>query len=138
MTGFVYVIGLGDGLMKIGISNNPLARLGGLQTASPQKLVLVETFERPHGDARWVERTAHRLLHAHRQEGTEWFSVTAREAIEAVRKACEAGDARAIKALPTRVAITSDSTPQGKQEALEWAKANPGPLARQIRKWHGT
>lgn len=133
---FVYVIASSYGHVKVGISRNPKERLADLQRGFPHKLSLVRVFARPHGDAGWVERTAHRLLHEHRQARTEWFKVSTADAIAAVDKAARASDARSIKLLPKPVvAMNEAERDKANRAALEWASKNPGPLARQIRKW---
>lgn len=137
MPNYVYLIEAPGGLVKIGISRNPQARLGGLQGGMPLALHLARTWARPHGDAGKVERTAHRLLHAHRQGNTEWFKVATAEAAKAVEKAAMAADARALKLLP-REAIPMDRGHRAvEEEALEWAKRNPGQLAKAIKAWSG-
>ena len=127
----VYLIACESGILKIGVSRIPEARLGGLQCGMPHKLTLVRVWERPHGDARRVERTSHRLLAAHRQGNTEWFKISQWEAIAAIEKACDAADARALKVLPREAIYIED------KEAEAWADNNPGDLAREIRKWMG-
>lgn len=127
----VYLIACETGILKVGMSRIPQARLGGLQGGMPHSLTLVRVWERPHGDARRVERTAHRLLAAYRQGNTEWFRATQAEAIAAIEKACDAADARALKVLPREAIYVDDA------EADAWAENNPGDLAREIRKWSG-
>lgn len=127
----VYLIACEAGILKVGVSRIPEARLGGLQSGMPHPLRLVRIWERPHGDARRVERTAHRLLAAHRQGNTEWFKVSEADAIAAIEKACDAADARALKVLPREAIYVEDA------EADAWAENNPGELAREIRKWSG-
>lgn len=79
---YVYIIGQLStafeviGPVKIGISNNPLSRLQGVQTGSPSRLVLVDRYcfwKRTHAMA--VERCFHQTCGAHRLEG-EWFDIT--------------------------------------------------------------
>lgn len=133
---YVYVIEAPGGMVKVGVSRNPLARLGGLQGGMPLALRLVRTWERPHGDAVKVERTAHRLLHPWRQGTTEWFKVAPDEAVKAVEKAAMAADARALKLLPREaVAMDAQDRNVADAEALEWAKRNPGQLAKAIKAW---
>ena len=135
---YVYVIEAPAGLVKVGISRNPQARLGDLRGGMPLALRLVRTWPRPHGDAAKVERTAHRLLHDSRQGRTEWFQVPTAEAVKAVEKAAMAADARALKLLP-REAIQMDNRERriADKDALEWAKRNPGQLAKAIKAWSG-
>lgn len=127
----VYLIGCESGVLKVGMSRAPLVRMGELQGGMPHKLTLLRTWDRPHGDARRVERTSHRLLAAYRQGNTEWFRVSQSEAVAAIEKACAAADARALKVLPREAIYVEDA------EADAWAENNPGDLAREIRKWSG-
>jgi hypothetical protein len=60
-----------DGFIKIGISDQPLERLRGVQTGNPRKLELIGVC--PVLDAGKVESSAHETLQDYRQEG-EWFS----------------------------------------------------------------
>jgi len=78
---FVYIIGQLSsayevvGPVKIGISNNPIARMQSVQTGSPSRLVLVSRYcfwKRAHAMA--VERCFHNTCDAHRLEG-EWFDI---------------------------------------------------------------
>lgn len=65
----IYFIGTGDGPIKIGFSNDPLARLRALQTASPYPLKLLATTRGgPKKEAEYHTRFAE-----HRMSG-EWFS----------------------------------------------------------------
>jgi hypothetical protein len=131
MRPWVYVIASTAGMVKVGISRAPAARLAALQTGHPFKLTLFRQVERPKGDALRVEQTAHRILRAHRQHGTEWFKVTPEEAAKAVETACEASEAREAAKIPRRIRYYGDDP----KEAEEWVKENPGQLAREIRKW---
>lgn len=85
--------------MKIGIASDPQKRLAALRTGTPFRLSLAHV-EAIGEDLRAVsvERAAHAILSASRAHG-EWFSVTAEEAIDAVR--------RATADLRTRVTGTS-------------------------------
>lgn len=84
---FVYVVSGDHGLVKIGISNSPLARLATLQTASPYRLRLA--FSAPAcGNAFEVEQAAHAILSAHRASG-EWFAVSPDMAIAALFAAAD-------------------------------------------------
>jgi hypothetical protein len=89
----VYVLGGQSGPQKIGISADPTRRLQRVQSHSPDALLLHHQVL-PEGDARLIERVAHRLLHAQRKHG-EWFDVEIAEAVAAVGRAVdlvEAGD----------------------------------------------
>lgn len=68
----VYLIRAGmAGDVKIGVSENPLARLRGIQTSHPQKLSLMRVLD---GGAP-EERALHRRFAPQRKAG-EWFSYT--------------------------------------------------------------
>lgn len=92
----VYV--MADGTQtKIGISDNPQARARSVGVGRSAPIRVIHVVARDAGDARSVERTAHKLLAEKRASG-EWFDVSPDEAIEAVRQAIsmvEAGDFRA-------------------------------------------
>lgn len=114
----VYAIDSGAAV-KVGIAGDPQRRLATLQTGSAAQLRLVETYE--CGDARIVERVAHKLL-SEKQAAGEWFSVSADEAQATIERAIaivDAGDAAAILQglVPTSFAFT----PAEKAEIDEWA-----------------
>lgn len=79
---YIYVIGTDrdDGLIggpvKVGISDNPMARINGIQTGNPKSLSIILQFkfsERTH--AALAERTFHLFGKMQRQSG-EWFDIT--------------------------------------------------------------
>jgi hypothetical protein len=80
---FVYVISGDHGRQKIGVSNNPKARLRELQTGSPFPLAFEFVGLAEDGTAYAIEAEAHFLLNEHRQTG-EWFTVPPEMAIAAV------------------------------------------------------
>lgn len=98
----VYIIREAGGGAKIGISDDPTARmLPGYRRAT---LTVVASYPRP-ADARLVERVAHKLLIEKRLEG-EWFDVTDKQAIAAVKEAIaivDAGGPVAEKSISFRV-----------------------------------
>lgn len=70
-SGFVYIIhAIGTSRIKIGHSVEPEKRLKELQTGSPYKLRLIESWPGTKAD----ERRAHTCLSQYRQTG-EWFDV---------------------------------------------------------------
>ena len=69
---FVYFIQSADGPIKIGSASDVNARLGSLQTGSPEKLTLLGAIE--GGEAR--ERELHQQFAATRLRG-EWFAPSA-------------------------------------------------------------
>jgi hypothetical protein len=79
---FIYVIRADNGLLKIGISSNPNARLAQLQTSSPFKLSIAYVAAL-RCDGRTVEAAAHRTLASYRQSG-EWFDCPADMAVAAI------------------------------------------------------
>jgi hypothetical protein len=82
---FIYVISNGRGLVKVGISTNPTARLAQLQRASAAHLSLAYVGAlRCTGYA--VEAEAHRTLAGYRQNG-EWFNCPADMAVAAIAAA---------------------------------------------------
>lgn len=83
----LYVMGSAIGLTKIGISDDPSARLRTIQAASGIRLSLVHSSDKT-ANARSIEAAAHKLLASKRKTG-EWFDVTAEEAIEALADAAK-------------------------------------------------
>ncbi len=69
---FVYFVA-GGGLVKIGVANDPLGRLGELMVGSPIRLELLATV--PGG--RELEKALHSILESERSHG-EWFHLTPR------------------------------------------------------------
>ena len=84
---FVYVIAGEHGLTKVGISQDPAARLATLQTASPFRLRLAHIAP-ANGRAFEVEQEAHLILQNCRQSG-EWFATSPEMAIAAVYAASD-------------------------------------------------
>jgi hypothetical protein len=70
------------GLIKIGVSSNPSARLAQLQTSSPFKLSIAYVAAL-RCDGRTVEAEAHRRLAGYRQNG-EWFDCPVDMAVAAI------------------------------------------------------
>lgn len=84
---YVYVIAGEHGLVKVGMSADPSARLANLQTASPDRLRMA--FCAPaYGNAYTVEQEAHRILAANRTSG-EWFTVSSDMAVAALYAAAD-------------------------------------------------
>jgi len=80
--GFVYAIRGDHNLVKIGVSQNPNARLAAMRTASafPLELCFVGACQTSGIE---IEQEAHRLLEAHRTNG-EWFDVSTEMATAAI------------------------------------------------------
>ncbi len=83
--GFIYVIRGDHGLLKIGISTNPSARIAQLRTASPFPLDF-EYIGAMNGFGENVEREAHATLEKYRTNG-EWFDCSPEMAVAAVSAA---------------------------------------------------
>lgn len=81
----LYVMGSTIGLTKIGISDDPSARLRTIQGASGIRLSLVHSSDKTQ-DARAIEAAAHKLLAEKRRTG-EWFDVSPEDAVEALAEA---------------------------------------------------
>ena len=80
----VYVISTDRGVVKVGISHNPIERLAQLQTGSPYHLRLV--YAAVHSDASRVEAIVHHMLRDKLAYG-EWFCVTEAVARNAIMRA---------------------------------------------------
>lgn len=90
----VYAIAQANtGLVKVGVSRDPLRRLSGIRTSSPHELRLEHAVE--VDDAYAVERVAHSMLAEWRVAG-EWFNVSIEQARAAINLASE--DVHGIKA----------------------------------------
>lgn len=72
--GYVYVIGDGGPVVKIGMSNNPNRRLRGLQASSPTKLRILWAASCPAAWMRRLENRCHSKFRSLR-EHNEWFRV---------------------------------------------------------------
>lgn len=76
----IYLVRASNGMVKIGMTSNPRARLAGLQTGSPLQLSIVHRRSVPTPRARTAEKRIHHTLRAHRAHG-EWFSCPIPKAI---------------------------------------------------------
>lgn len=83
-TDFVYVMQAENGLVKVGMSQDPAKRQKTLEGRLGWRIDLVETF--PVQDPRLVEKLAHFELGAYWVEG-EWFGAPVEVAVEAVKLA---------------------------------------------------
>lgn len=81
---FLYVMGSARGPKKIGVATDPGLRLRELRTGHSRPLKLLFTATAPDGLAVDIERRAHWLLRDEKTHG-EWFSVSAKAAIDAVK-----------------------------------------------------
>jgi hypothetical protein len=90
---YLYVIGRHQGPVKIGISRDPSARLGSLQTGCPFKLDLLHKAALPSRvDAERQEGIIHDTYRDHWIRG-EWFRLDADTATEAVECAVTTAEA---------------------------------------------
>lgn len=89
MANYIYVIAeAGSGFIKVGVAQNPRARLSTLQTGNPRKLSLEFVHEcQSRLAAEQVEYRAHGTMLRWRKEG-EWFDVPLDHAIQEVKWAC--------------------------------------------------
>lgn len=83
---FLYVIASASGIgpCKLGVSNNPEARLKQLQTGHPESLKLYHQEPASAENVKILERLLHRDINYLRKHG-EWFNLTIEEAITHVR-----------------------------------------------------
>ena len=86
MPELIYVIEGAGGLVKIGVSGDPLARLAQLQTASHVPLQIAYSAAVRSGNAFPLEQTVHAALGRYRQSG-EWFNVPPQVAVAAIAAA---------------------------------------------------
>jgi len=85
-TTHIYVMESND-LVKIGISNDPKARLATMTTGSPIIIELVWKLELPRPLAHTAERAAHIVLAERgRWSHGEWFNCTTKIAIDVIEK----------------------------------------------------
>src|SRR6185295_12478697 len=83
---YLYVMGDSDGPQKIGVTCNLQSRRQVVQVSSLNRLQEPFALQMPRKTAFAAERYAHWLLRARRVRG-EWYRVTPKEAIAAVRRA---------------------------------------------------
>lgn len=86
MKTFIYVISGDHGRQKIGITDDPSARIKSLRTGSPYALKFEFLGETENNTAGPIEVEAHFMLNQHRAEG-EWFVVPPDVAVTAVMAA---------------------------------------------------
>jgi hypothetical protein len=79
---FIYVVQADNGMLKIGVSTNPGARLAQLRTSSPFKLSFAY-MGALRCDGYAIEAAAHETLSRHRLEG-EWFNCPVDMAVAAI------------------------------------------------------
>lgn len=82
---FVYLVRSGEDHYKVGIAQNLANRIAGIQTGNQHAIELVHHIY--VAKAGVIERELHKWLDDHRADGgTEWFALTATEAIDLVMK----------------------------------------------------
>jgi hypothetical protein len=93
MACYLYIIAVGGdggpfkGPVKIGMSNNPQARLQDIRPCSPLGLGLAHIRELPNRiAARRLEMATHNILREHHLD-YEWFGVDVHTAIDAIEEA---------------------------------------------------
>lgn len=86
---YVYMLRAGESYYKVGIASNVVNRIKSIQTANPSKIQVVTT--NLVANAPKLERQLHLQLAGDRTDGgTEWFKLTADQAIELAIKLNEA------------------------------------------------
>ncbi len=81
---FIYAIGRPQGPVKIGVSSNPQARVGQIQTGCPFKVTLLHSAALPNrGEAEAQESIIHGVYEDRRIIG-EWFKMDREIATEAI------------------------------------------------------
>jgi hypothetical protein len=113
----VYVFEV-PGVVKVGISNNPMVRVRSVRSDQGfKKKPKVHSVWLANGcEAQAVERRAHLLLSDWREEslGREWFRVTADEAVEALREAAAMTDPayemESLRKVTDLICVSANST----------------------------
>lgn len=83
----IYIIQASNGLLKIGMTSNPRARVRGLQTGSPLDLRIVHRRSVATPRARTAEKRIHNKLRSTHVRG-EWFSCNLERARQEVDRIC--------------------------------------------------
>lgn len=118
----VYVVGVIDGPVKIGMSQKVSKRMKQLEKS--QEHVIVHYGEFPTWRANVAERYAHWILRD-KSRGYEWFNATPDEACAAVRQAVEAAE----KGMPMLPTLDKHGAPIRFAENM-YLKFVPGTMAR--------
>lgn len=94
MSAFIYVIGHVDGPVKVGVSNNPAARIKELQVGCHFTLQLMYQRQcKSRSEAFRREKEFHAVYAEQRMSG-EWFNVDSELAIEGVNTSFEIDEYR--------------------------------------------
>jgi len=113
-------MGSKDGPLKIGMANNPAARLRSIQTGSPQPIRLLRHFAVETEQARRVERRTHLGLLDHRLAG-EWFEISLDQAVAAVEQAM--AEPAEAKAAPFEMVLAiTPATCRAARGLLDWSQ----------------
>lgn len=80
---FIYVIGVSNSPVKIGVADRVNQRLSNLQIGCPDELVIHHQFRTIYKLAQKTEAEVHRRLSGKHRRG-EWFDITADEARETI------------------------------------------------------
>jgi hypothetical protein len=105
----VYAMQRADGSVKVGISEDPDRRKGGLISETRQSVSLIFATA-ARSDARRVEDIAHKILRDGHQTG-EWFVVPIESAMSAVSQAVEIVEGLRLDTTKTIPKINKRSTP---------------------------
>lgn len=81
----VYIVGVTDNPVKIGVADDPYARLSALQVGCPDELVLHHFVKVPCDIARRLERACHERLSEYSRRG-EWFNIDKARAVEVLEE----------------------------------------------------
>lgn len=147
---FVYFIAAGSTPIKIGVSNDPAARLADLQTAHYQKLTLLYSIECVTRSAAFELETAFHRWYGEAKIRNEWFEVSPQKIADDIQllmhlagsmvaavqhvspEQIEKIESRAAKKLAAR-SVLHTRTADGLNKALEWFTANPEQAGRSVR-----
>lgn len=81
----VYVIGIAESPVKVGVADDMNKRIVGLQVGCPDELKVHHLFHTRDWAAPLIERAVHKELAPHHRRG-EWFNVTADEALAVIER----------------------------------------------------
>jgi hypothetical protein len=127
--GFIYVIRDDHGLLKIGISNNPNARLAQLKTASAVPLAIAYAGAlRCDGFA--IESATHETLNRYRAEG-EWFDCPIDLAVAAIGAAAHRLGEPIASVEPARIEAVVRGVAMSNQTTVK----EPEPASSRALRW---
>lgn len=130
----VYIMESDSGLVKIGISKNPLKRANTLENSSGNNIKLRHTLDLDNAKA--VEKAAHYILRAKRKNG-EWFNVSTREAVRAISDAVKllsAGQDEKAHEGDKICTMTIRVSPEQKDKLRRWAVAEGVTISEILRR----